>query len=130
MRWLLLVKPAIEVSTASVFRQLPQADYSNGYSSRAVQNAFTAQRSPLPEELHNSLERHVLALYPTVAEAREAMLQAGAPLVRLSGSGPTLFAPFSQLDCAITVQQYMLAQGYEVFLTRAIHPEDGDVTFF
>jgi 4-diphosphocytidyl-2-C-methyl-D-erythritol kinase len=130
MRWLLLVKPAIEVSTATVFRQFPQADYSNGDSSRAVQDAFTAQRSPLPEELHNSLERSVLALYPEVAEAREAMLRAGASLIRLSGSGPTLFAPFSQLDCAMKVQQHMQAQGYQVFLTRAIHPDDGDVTFF
>jgi 4-diphosphocytidyl-2-C-methyl-D-erythritol kinase len=130
MRWLLLVKPAIEVSTATVFRQLPQADYSNGSSSRAVRDAFIAQRPPLPEELHNSLERGVLALYPAVTEAREAMLRAGASLVRLSGSGPTLFAPFSQLACAIEVQQHMQAQGYEVFLTRAIHPEDGDVTFF
>lgn len=130
MRWLLLVKPAIEVSTASVFRQLPQTDYADGRSSRAVQDAFTTQRPPRPEELHNSLERSVLALYPRVTEAREAMLHAGASLVRLSGSGPTLFAPFSQLDCAIKAQQSMQAQGYEVFLTRAIHPRDGDVIFF
>jgi 4-diphosphocytidyl-2C-methyl-D-erythritol kinase len=60
------------------------------------------------------------------ARARDDLLDAGAPFVRLSGSGPTLFAPFSELACAGRVQ----AQGYEVHLSRAIHPDAGYVCLY
>ena len=69
----------------------------------------------------------MLEQYPEVAQAREALLGAGASLVRLSGSGPTLFASFAELDQATHVQQQMHAQGYEVFLSRAIYPARGSI---
>lgn len=130
MRWLLLLKPSIGVSTAAVFRALPASDYTDGAFSRTVRSAFEAKNDPQPEHLQNSLERGVLERYPEVAQAREHMLQAGASLVRLSGSGPTLFAPFSHLDVAASTQQRLHAQGYEVFLTRAIYPNEENVHFF
>ena len=79
------------------------------------------------KNFHNGLERIVLEQHPEVAQAREALLGAGASLVRLSGSGPTLFAPFTQLDQAIRVQRQVQAQGYEVFLSRAIYPARGSI---
>lgn len=130
MRWLLLLKPAISISTSAVFRNLSASDYSDGSHSRAVCAALMEGRSPQPQDLHNALERGVLEAYPEVAQAREAMLQAGAPLVRLSGSGPTLFAPFAELAQAVTVQRRLQGQGYEVYLSRAVSPDPGDVDFF
>jgi 4-diphosphocytidyl-2-C-methyl-D-erythritol kinase len=130
MRWLLLVKPTIGVSTAEVFRMLPSTDYVDGIHSRRVIAALEAGDSPQLEDVHNSLERVVLEYYPEVARAKEALQRAGAPSVRLSGSGPTLFAPFSELGNATWVQQQLHAQGYEVHLSRAIHPNVGCVSFF
>jgi 4-diphosphocytidyl-2-C-methyl-D-erythritol kinase len=120
MRWLLLLKPAIGVSTASVFRQLPTSDYTDGTHTREVCAALNANQNPDWEHLHNSLERSVLEQYSPVAQARKALLDAGAPLVRLSGSGPTLFIPFPDLASAFQIHQRMRDQGYEVFLTRPI----------
>jgi len=77
--------------------------------------------------MHNGLERGVLERYPEVSRAREDMLQAGASLVRLSGSGPTLFAPFSELARASQTRQRLHEQGYQVYLTRAIHSNRGNV---
>jgi 4-diphosphocytidyl-2-C-methyl-D-erythritol kinase len=130
MRWLLLLKPPTSVSTATVFRNLPASDYTDGLHSRAVCAALNNQRQLPLEDLHNGLERGVLELYPEVAQARIAMLQAGAPLVRLSGSGSTLFAPFSNLEDAIRVQQTLRIQGYELHLTHAIDPRHGHIHFF
>lgn len=130
MRWLLLVKPAISVSTATVFRSLPSSDYTDGSHSRSVCAALQAQRALHAEDLHNGLERGVLARYPEVAQAQEALLRAGAPLVRLSGSGPTLFAPFSDLLSATRAHQHLSAQGYTLYLTRVIHPTVEHVHFF
>lgn len=130
MRWLLLLKPPTSVSTATVFRNLPASDYTDGIHSRAVCAALNNQRQLPLEDLHNGLERGVLELYPEVAQARIAMLQTGAPLVRLSGSGSTLFAPFSNLEDAIRVQQTLRIQGYELYLTHAIDPRHGHIHFF
>jgi 4-diphosphocytidyl-2-C-methyl-D-erythritol kinase len=123
MRWIMLVKPAISISTAAVFRNLMAQDYSDGTASYSVLAALAEGRNQLPlESLHNSLERSVLEQYPQVAQAREDMLQAGAPYVRLSGSGPTLFSTFSNLSQAAQVQQQLHAQGYEVYLTHPVSP--------
>src|SRR2546421_12912779 len=91
MRWLLLLKPAISLSTAAVFRDLPASDYTDGAHSKAVASALNANSDPQLEHLHNALERGVLERYPVVAQARADLLSAGASVVRLSGSGPTLF---------------------------------------
>jgi 4-diphosphocytidyl-2-C-methyl-D-erythritol kinase len=130
MRWLLLLKPAISVSTAAVFRSLPVGDYTDGTHSRTVCSALEARNMPRLEDLYNGLERSVLATYPEVATARDDLLNAGASFVRLSGSGPTLFAPFSELTCARRAQEQLQAQGYEVHLSRAIHPNDGNVSVY
>src|SRR5579859_5592095 len=121
MRWLLLVKPSIGISTAVVFRNLPASDYSQGAWSRRITHALQTKSKLYPEDLRNDLERGVLERFPEVAQARGDMLQAGATHVQLSGSGPTLFAAFSDLGCAALVQQRLHAQGYEVFLTRAMN---------
>jgi len=130
MRWLLLLKPAMSVSTAAVFRNLPASDYTDGMHSRAVCTALTSGQTPELEDLHNCFERSVLETYSEVAHAREDLLQAGASFVRLSGTGPTLFAPFPDLTRAQKVQKQLQTQGYEVYLSRAIHPKDGTVSVF
>src|SRR5579883_3086319 len=130
MRWLVLVKPPISISTAAVFQSLPADDYSDGSHSRAVRAALETSHEPHPQDLHNALERNVLEQYPAVARARSDTLRAGAPYVRLSGSGPTLFAPFPDLSQAARTQQLLRAQGYEVYLSRAVYPDLKDVTFY
>ncbi len=129
-RWLVLVKPAIALATAAVFGALPASDYRAGTHSQNVRAALEEGREPLPEDLHNGLERGVLERYPAVARARSDLFSAGAELVRLSGSGPTLFAPFVDLAGAGQVQQNMLSRGYEAYLTRAIYPTAGDICFY
>src|SRR5438876_2946908 len=130
MRWLLLLKPAISVSTAAVFRALPATDYTDGTHSKAVSAALNANSDPPLEHLHNGLERSVLERYPAVARASEDLLSAGAAVVRLSGSGPTLFAPFAELASALHAHHQMQAMGYEVYLSRATNPSPGDVCLF
>ena len=127
LRWLLLVKPAISVSTADVFRHLPVSDYTDGVHTQAVYTVLLAKGTPVREDMHNGLERGVLERYPEVAQAREALLSAGATFVRLSGSGPTLFAPFAELAHAEQVRRHLHEQGYEVYLTRAIYPVNRNI---
>jgi len=130
MSWFLLLKPAIGVSTAAVYRSLTARDFTDGTSTRVVREALQGTAAFPLDAFHNSLERGVLERYPEVAQARTDLLQAGAWLVRLSGSGPTLFAPFSDLDDAWRTQQRLVAQGYEVHLTRPLQPGNTDFFLF
>ena len=127
MRWLVLLKPAIEVSTAAVFRRLTPTDYTSGVHTQTVYRVLQVKGEPNPEDVHNGLERGVLEFYPEVAQARADLLHTGASLVRLSGSGPTLFAPFADLTRAAQVRDNLRTQGYEVYLTRATYPDVGDI---
>ena len=130
LRWFVLVKPAIAVSTAVVFGSLPASDYSDGACSQRVCEALEEGHELRSDDLHNDLERGVLERYSEVARARNDLFLAGAELVRLSGSGPTLFAPFASLARAAQVQQDMQSRGYEVYLVRAIYPTAGDICYF
>ncbi len=130
LRWLVLLKPPIGLSTATVFRRLAASDYTDGRYSRAFSATVQAGAIPRMENLHNSLERGVLECYPEVARAKADMVKAGTQWVQLSGSGPTLFAPFPELQAASDVQRRLQAQGYEVYLSHAIHPNSGSVCFF
>jgi 4-diphosphocytidyl-2-C-methyl-D-erythritol kinase len=130
MRWLVLLKPPIGLSTATIFRHLSASDYTDGRYSRAFSASVQAGASLQREHLHNSLERGVLERYPEVARAKADMLLAGAQWVQLSGSGPTLFAPFPELKAASDVQQRLQAQGYNVYLSHPVHPNSGHVCFY
>jgi len=101
--WLILLKPRVGVSTAAIFRALTPADYGEAQDSEAVVGKIQAGQ-PLPfDRLTNTLEPVTLRAYPAVAAARARLLVAGAPLVRMSGSGPTLYAPFRSLSEAAAV---------------------------
>ena len=107
--WLILLKPRVGVSTAAIFRALTPADYGDEADTQAVVAAIQARR-PLPfDRLTNTLEPVTLRAYPAVATARERLLAAGAPVVRMSGSGPTLYAPFRSLDEATAVHRRLRA---------------------
>jgi 4-diphosphocytidyl-2-C-methyl-D-erythritol kinase len=127
MRWLLLLKPPIAISTASIFRRITARDYTGGSHSAAVAAALQSGQVPRAEDLHNGLERTVLELYPEVAQARADLLAAGGELVRLTGSGPTLYAPFPDLARATRAYEHLQAQGYEVYLSRPVASDRGSI---
>lgn len=120
--WLVVVKPAVAVPTPAVFRALDPADWSDGAATRDLVAAIRAGRWPdlTDAALRNALEPGVLRSYPAVAAARAALLAAGAPVVRMSGSGPTLYVPCAHLADAVPLHRAALALGLTVWLTRTV----------
>ena len=118
--WLVLARPPINVSTAAVYRALSPSEYASADDSRAIAQAIK-QGAPLPfDHLSNSLEAPVLRDYPQIAATREALLASGAPLVRMSGSGPTLYAPFGALEDASRVYTESGSRGLERWLCHFV----------
>lgn len=108
--WLILLKPRVGVSTAAIFRALTPADYGDAADTEAVVSAIRAGQALPFDRLTNTLEPVTLRAYPAVAAARDLLLAAGAPVVRMSGSGPTLYAPFRTLDEASVVHRRLRAE--------------------
>ncbi|HEU5343219.1 MAG TPA: 4-(cytidine 5'-diphospho)-2-C-methyl-D-erythritol kinase [Ktedonobacterales bacterium] len=118
--WLALVKPLVDVSTPAVFGALTPADYGDAADTEAVIAAIRAE-NPLPfERLTNTLERGVLRAYPEVANVKKALLDLGAPLVVMSGSGPSLFAPFRSLREAASLVERARGRQLNVWLCHSV----------
>lgn len=118
--WLIVARPPVSISTATVFRSLTAAEYGDTRDTDAVVAAIRAG-GPLPlDRLSNTLEPVVMRVWPEVAATRDALLRAGAPLVRMSGSGPTLFAPFRALGDAARVYASTREEHIEAWLCHTV----------
>lgn len=118
--WLLIAHPPVSISTAAVFQSVTPTDYGDTYDTDIVAEVIRGgSRLPL-ERLSNTLEPLVMRNWSEVAETREGLLRAGAPIVRMSGSGPTLFAPFRTLDEAIQVYEAARGQNIAVRLCHTV----------
>jgi len=118
--WLIIARPPISVSTAAVFRALTPADYGDANDTEAVVAAIRSG-GPVPfERLSNTLEPVVIQRWPEVAATRDTLIGAGASVVRMSGSGPTLFAPFRSLLDATHVFNTIHLEHIEAWLCHTV----------
>lgn len=92
---LVVVVPPIAVPTAEAFARLELADARPIAPSLL---ALAAGAGGRPSELvaWNDFQEPVLGWYPAVAQVYNALLDAGARVVRLSGTGSTLFGFFEE----------------------------------
>jgi 4-diphosphocytidyl-2-C-methyl-D-erythritol kinase len=95
------------LSTAAVFAEADRLGLGRGAEelealAGRLREAAGAGASPLDyaELLENDLEPAARALRPDVGGALDALREAGAPLARLTGSGPTAFGLFADLAAA------------------------------
>jgi 4-diphosphocytidyl-2-C-methyl-D-erythritol kinase len=118
--WLVLARPPVAVSTAAVYRALTPEECTTDDDTNAVVQAIQ-QGQPLPlNRLSNSLESPVMDDHPQIAATRDALLACGAPLVRMSGSGPTLYVPFGALEEASRVYTQTQSRGLECWLCHFV----------
>jgi 4-diphosphocytidyl-2-C-methyl-D-erythritol kinase len=118
--WLLIAHPPVSISTAAVFQAVTPAEYGDTHDTDIVVEAIRGG-SQLPlERLSNTLEPLVVKNWPEVAATRDGLLHAGAPIVRMSGSGPTLFAPFRTLNEATRVYEAARGQSIAVRLCHTV----------
>ena len=89
--WVALVLPPTTLGTASVYNAVVPSDHTAGVVT-ADTVAAAHHGALLPQSRwHNALARPARALAPGIAEAQDALRQAGAKHAHISGSGPTVF---------------------------------------
>jgi 4-diphosphocytidyl-2-C-methyl-D-erythritol kinase len=123
--WIVLLYPEIEVprnKTATLYRNLSRNDYSNGGITRQLVREIKAGNRPSESLLYNSFERVVYDVFPAIDAHRAAMVEAGAEFVRVSGSGPTLYALVENEAEGRRIVANLEKDGYAVFLAETVNP--------
>lgn len=89
--WVVLAKPAISVSTASIYGNL-KIDESLHPNTKAMIEALESKDyKQMCQTVGNVLEPVTMSLYPEVGILKDQMKKFGADAVLMSGSGPTVF---------------------------------------
>lgn len=93
--WVVLVKPPVAVSTAEAYQRLSEHGLTNPKppfmlgSCEAVDELLVALA-----RTGNDFEKTHLQFFPQLVRIKDELLRCGAVLVRMSGSGPTMFGLF------------------------------------
>ncbi len=119
-RDILLVTPALEVSTASVFREYGELTPDQEVSSMGRLAWEEGVDWGMAARGWNDLEPLVRRRFPEVGHVYNALIEAGAPLVRLSGSGATWFACFDDSTESAELERALPA-GCRVFRARTMN---------
>lgn len=90
--WVILAKPYIGVSTASVYRQLSLESIKHPQTEKMIAAIKSGDYNGVCRHVENVLESVTLKLHPEVLQIKEKMIEFGADAVLMSGSGPTVFA--------------------------------------
>ena len=99
--WIVLVKPNFGVSTKEVYTHLNLEEVKEKPDTQAmVQALLTQDKNKIVNNLCNVLETVTLKRYPEVEHLKSQLVSFGADGVLMSGSGPTVFGLFKNLNRA------------------------------
>jgi 4-diphosphocytidyl-2-C-methyl-D-erythritol kinase len=101
--WLVLATPPFELErkTARLYGALTPAEFSDGSRVERVAAALESEAIPPALCLVNAFEEPLYELIPRLLDLRRAFMTAGAPVVALTGAGPTHYTLVPALTSAI-----------------------------
>lgn len=118
---ILLVKPNFGVSTKEVFKAL---DLSLIYKHPDTESLMVAMKKYELNHFNyyskNILENVTLRKYPVIREIKIKIMRQGALYSMMSGSGPTVFGIFDDMQLALSSYEFFKKQYKETYLTRTI----------
>ncbi|HEX8220118.1 MAG TPA: 4-(cytidine 5'-diphospho)-2-C-methyl-D-erythritol kinase [Chloroflexia bacterium] len=108
--------------TRQLYASLTPADMSDGSVTRQLLQILRHGDDITSMLLYNAFERAALQVFPGLDSVRRQMLDAGAPNVHLSGSGPTLYAlyPQSAATEARHLRDAMTQAGFRTYLVTSV----------
>lgn len=103
----LLVKPPVSVSTAWAYKNMKKLTKNPVDIKLFCQALKKKDFACLSSMLKNDLERVVVKKYPVVGKIKERLLEKGALISAMSGSGPAAFGVFELKEKAISAAREM-----------------------
>ena len=116
---LVLVKPALSISTAWAYRQLGAALTDNARATTILARHLEARDvEGLGEACFNDFEPVMLARFPVLRSIKSALNQPGVCGVSMSGSGPTMYAICRSCEVAQEVADRVRDRGWQVWVCQ------------
>ncbi|MGN0733582.1 MAG: 4-(cytidine 5'-diphospho)-2-C-methyl-D-erythritol kinase [Emergencia sp.] len=116
-----LAKPRIGVSTREVYQGIDDCVIRKRPDTDALIGALkTGDLDEAYANFVNVLEEYTLKAYPEVMRLKEIMKKLGNPkTVLMSGSGPTVFAVYDDMESAQKASDILRNRGYESYWTKS-----------
>lgn len=105
---IIIAKPPVSVSTAYVYGHIKPEEITKHPDTEGMVQAIENQDlTKMASLLYNVMEDVTVPEYPIIQEIKEAMLNAGALNAIMSGSGPTVFGLFDDLEKAQNTEKLL-----------------------
>ncbi|MBE7038418.1 MAG: 4-(cytidine 5'-diphospho)-2-C-methyl-D-erythritol kinase [Ruminococcaceae bacterium] len=119
---ILLVKPSFSVSTPTVYKNLKLSENSTHADiDKIIKNIKENNVSDLCKNLKNTLEDVTLKMHPEIVNIKNELIHLGADASLMSGSGPSVFAIFTNEDKIKNAYKIMKSKYDETFLTTNLN---------
>ena len=106
--WIVIAKPAINVSTKLVYENLDMGGINVHPDIDGLIGAINEQNiEKIADRMGNVLENVTIPLYPVIDSIKKDMLSHGAYNAMMSGSGPTVFGIFPDEQTALLCRDYL-----------------------
>ncbi|WP_310603065.1 4-(cytidine 5'-diphospho)-2-C-methyl-D-erythritol kinase [Anaerosporobacter sp.] len=126
--YVLIAKPPINVSTKYVYENLKLDEQTKHPDIDGIIKAIDSKDlHGVTERLNNVLESVTIEKYPVIQEIKETMIQFGAMNALMSGSGPTVFGIFEDLNLARKAFYQLKIEGKakQIYLTDIFNRKRG-----
>jgi 4-diphosphocytidyl-2-C-methyl-D-erythritol kinase len=130
---IILINPRFAVSTAESYRRLNFALTTPGHHIKFTPCDDFSELVAQIRNIGNDFEEIHLKAFSVLAEIRDVLKKTGAALVRMSGSGPTIFGLYEKKPDMGNVSE-IIRGNWRVFVAHPItlpawNPEEKQVTF-
>lgn len=126
--YILIAKPPINVSTKYVYENLILDEKTNHPDIDGIMEAINSKDlCGVTNRLSNVLESVTIDRYPVIQEIKDTMIEFGAMNALMSGSGPTVFGVFDDLNLAKKAFYQLKVQGKakQIYLTDIFNRKRG-----
>ncbi len=123
MAWFVLLKPEIPLTcgkTGKLYNMLQVGHYTTGLYTEKARHYLEKEGRMKPGLLHNVFDGVAEQAFPGIEAYRKLMVQAGAEKVSLAGSGPVLFAQFTDENKAMTVAGKLTGQSIKAYVASTL----------
>ncbi|MCC7667034.1 4-(cytidine 5'-diphospho)-2-C-methyl-D-erythritol kinase [Liquorilactobacillus satsumensis] len=116
--WIVLAKPKASVSTPTILKKISYAQLAHQDVTRVVEAIKQKDEELLFQTMGNTLEEITVTVLPEVKKLKDKMLEFGAEVAQMTGSGPTVFGLCSRYSRAQHVYNSLKGFCDEVYLVR------------
>ncbi len=118
--WVVLVKPRLSVSTRKIFQQVEMEQLSHPDMQKLAAAILAQDYDAMIQHMGNSLEDITIPKHPVVQQIKDRMMNYGADVSLMSGSGPTVFALCHKYSRAQRIVNGLKGFCDEVYLVRTL----------